>query len=92
MYKYPRVIIEGGSHTDSRGPEAYNLTLSTKRAEATVNYIMKGGNFDSSRISARGYGETSPVNECVDGVKCSEEEHSKNRRTEFLIVNPESIQ
>jgi len=53
---------------------------------------MKSGNFDSSRISARGYGETSPVNECVDGVKCSEEEHSKNRRTEFLIVNPESIQ
>jgi outer membrane protein OmpA-like peptidoglycan-associated protein len=92
MYKYPRVIIEGGSHTDSRGPESYNLTLSTKRAEATVNYIMKSGNFDSSRISARGYGETSPVNECVDGVKCSEEEHSKNRRTEFLIVNPESIQ
>jgi len=92
MYKYPRVIIEGGSHTDCRGPEAYNLSLSSKRAKTTVDYIIKNGKIDSSRITSKGYGETTPVNECVDGVKCSEELHALNRRTEFVIVNPESIQ
>ncbi len=92
MYKYPRVIIEGGSHTDCRGQEAYNLSLSSKRAKTTVDYIMKYGKIDSSRITSKGYGETNPVNECVDGVKCSEDLHALNRRTEFVIVNPETIQ
>jgi len=92
MYKYPKVIIEGGSHTDCRGKDTYNLTLSAKRAKATVDYIINNGKIDPSRITSKGYGETSPVNECIDGVKCSEELHALNRRTEFVIVNPESIQ
>jgi outer membrane protein OmpA-like peptidoglycan-associated protein len=57
-----------------------------------VDYIIKNGKFDSSRITSKGYGETNPVNECVDGVKCSEDLHALNRRTEFVIVNPEAIQ
>jgi outer membrane protein OmpA-like peptidoglycan-associated protein len=92
MNKYPRAIIEGSSHTDCRGKDTYNLSLSTRRAESTVAYILSHGNFSSNRISAKGYGETSLVNDCVDGVKCTEEEHSLNRRTEFEVVNEDSMQ
>lgn len=91
MNKYPDLLIEGGSHTDSRGPSSYNDNLSTRRAKATVNYIVSHG-IDSSRISATGYGETQLVNHCDDSVKCSEEEYLQNRRTEFVILNPDTLQ
>ena len=94
MYKYPKVIIEGSSHTDSRGSNAYNLKLSERRAQSTVDYIKRNGHYDASRIYAMGYGETRPVNRCVDGVKprCTDAEHALNRRTEFTIVNPEVLE
>jgi outer membrane protein OmpA-like peptidoglycan-associated protein len=85
MNRYPEMIIESGSHTDSRGIERYNDWLSTRRAASTVNYIVDRG-IDPSRISGKGYGETQLINECSDGVKCSEAQHAMNRRTEFVIV------
>lgn len=91
MKKYPELIIEGGSHTDSRGRFAYNERLSANRAQSTVDYIINKG-IDSKRITAKGYGETILVNGCADGVQCSEEEHQLNRRTEFTIVNLDAIQ
>lgn len=91
MKKYPKLKIEGGSHTDSRGGDAFNIRLSTKRAESTVAYIIRHG-IDPSRITAKGYGETQPVNRCVNGVRCSESEHQQNRRTEFVILNPEALE
>lgn len=90
MNKYPDLIIEGGSHTDSRGTFKYNQTLSYRRAFSTVQYII-GKGIDPSRISAYGYGESQLVNGCADGVTCSEEEHQANRRTEFVIVNYDKI-
>ena len=36
-------------------------------------------------MTGKGYGETQLVNHCADGVKCSEEEHQLNRRSEFII-------
>lgn len=90
MNKYPKLKIEGGSHTDSRGSKPLNLKLSFKRASSTVNYIISQG-ISPSRITARGYGETQPVNRCIDGVKCSTKEHQQNRRTEFVIRNPEVL-
>ena len=92
MDKYPKVIIEGGSHTDARGSNPYNMKLSERRAKSTVGYIRFNGGFDESRISARGYGETQLVNRCKDGVTCTEQEHSWNRRTEFVIENPEVLE
>jgi len=92
MDKYPDVIIEGGSHTDARGSNEYNMKLSQRRAKSTVGYIRFNGGFDQSRISARGYGETQLVNRCKDGVKCTEQEHSWNRRTEFVIENTEVLE
>ena len=90
MNKYPDLLIEGGSHTDSRGPAEYNEILSTRRAKATVDYIVNHG-IDRSRISARGYGESQLVNHCDGTVKCTEDEHQQNRRTEFVILNPDVL-
>ena len=84
------IKIELGSHTDSRASEAYNIKLSQRRAEAAVNYILYQG-IDSARISAKGYGETMLVNACSDDVDCTEEAHQLNRRTEFTIIEVESI-
>ena len=80
------ITIELGSHTDSRGSNTSNLGLSQKRAESAVNYIVEHG-IDSGRITAKGYGESKLKNRCADGVKCSEEEHQENRRTEIMIVD-----
>ncbi len=82
----PTIEIELGSHTDSRGNDDYNMTLSRKRANAAVEYIIDKGNIDEGRITARGYGETRLLNRCANGIQCSDEEHQLNRRTEFTIV------
>lgn len=81
----PTIWIVLGSHTDSRGNDAYNLRLSQNRANSAVEYILNRG-IDRKRITAKGYGETRLLNRCSNGVKCSEEEHQLNRRTEFTIV------
>lgn len=86
MKEHPSMVIEGGSHTDSRAREAYNQILSEKRAKATVDYIIAGG-IDKSRLTSKGYGEMQLVNNCSSFVKCKREEHQLNRRTEFVIVN-----
>ncbi len=85
MTKYPKMVIESASHTDSRGLEGYNLWLSDRRAKSTVNYIIDRG-IDPSRITGKGYGETQLINQCTDGVECTEAQHEKNRRTEFVII------
>lgn len=90
MNKYPELIIEGGSHTDSRGVDAYNTVLSSKRANATVNYIIKHG-INANRITAKGYGESQITNNCSNDVVCSKVDHQQNRRTEFVIQNPDVL-
>lgn len=74
------------AYTDCRGSEKYNLNLSEKRAQAAADYLVRKG-VSANRIYAVGYGEQNPLNKCVDGVKCSEEEYQENRRTEFTILN-----
>ncbi len=87
----PAIIIELGSHTDARGGTRHNTLLSSNRAKAAVAYIIEKGGISKNRISAKGYGETILVNGCKDGVKCSEAEHQKNRRTELKIVGFEDF-
>lgn len=82
----PSIRIEIGSHTDSVGSSVSNLLLSQNRADATLNYIVAQG-VDSSRLSSVGYGESRLVNNCTNGVKCTKEEHQKNRRSTFVIIN-----
>jgi outer membrane protein OmpA-like peptidoglycan-associated protein len=81
----PSIKIEIGSHTDSRQSKAFNLALSQRRAESALEYILKRG-IAKSRLTAKGYGESQLVNQCSDGIKCSEEDHQLNRRSTFEIV------
>lgn len=84
MEKYPSLKIQVNSHTDSRGLAAYNLLLSQKRAEATINYMISKG-IGSGRLASKGYGETKLINDCYDGINCSSQKHDLNRRSEFII-------
>ena len=86
MNKYPQMVLEVASHTDSRATKPYNVTLSHNRTNSVVEYLVNHG-INKDRIVAKWFGEIYPVNGCVDGVKCSEEEHQQNRRTEFKILN-----
>ncbi|KAA1242810.1 OmpA family protein [Aquimarina sp. RZ0] len=87
LQEFPKLKIDIRSHTDSRANDRYNLELSKKRAWSTRNYLLKKGKFNSSRISAKGFGETQLINDCKNGTPCEEEEHARNRRSEFIILN-----
>ena len=87
MQDNPGVKIEVGSHTDCRSSAKYNQILSQNRANASVAYVVSQG-IDKSRITGKGYGESKLLNECADGVKCAEELHSINRRTEMKVICP----
>ena len=87
MNDSPNMVIKIESHTDSRGNAVYNKYLSDKRAKSTRDYIIAKG-IDPSRIeSAIGYGEEQLLNGCDGSVRCTEEEHYLNRRSEFIIVD-----
>lgn len=86
MINNPTLVIELSSHTDSRGSDAYNMALSQRRAESAVRYLINKG-IDADRLVAKGYGETRLVNECANGVPCSEAQHQANRRTEIKILH-----
>lgn len=81
----PSMKIDVRSHTDSRAPDAYNLKLSQRRNVSTVQYLIDRG-INPSRLTGKGYGETQLVNNCTNGVECSEEMHQLNRRSEFIII------
>ncbi len=85
LYENPGINIEIGSHTDSRGSDRYNLDLSQKRALSVIQYLERKG-IDAFRLTSKGYGETLLVNECSNGVDCSEEDHQRNRRTTFKVL------
>jgi outer membrane protein OmpA-like peptidoglycan-associated protein len=89
MQENPTMTIELGSHTDCRSTKAYNLSLSSKRAKSSAEYIVSKG-IAKNRIVGKGYGESKLINGCECEGKvvstCSEDEHQANRRTEFLIT------
>lgn len=88
MADNPKAKIELGAHTDSRGSEFDNLNLSRLRAQSAVRYLINRG-VPKNKIIAKGYGESELINQCSDGVACSEEEHLLNRRTELKILSLE---
>lgn len=85
LQEYPKMKLDIRSHTDSRQTAKYNENLSNRRARATIEWLISKG-IDSNRLTGKGYGESQLVNNCGDGVKCSEEEHQMNRRSEFIIT------
>ncbi|MGB0897086.1 MAG: OmpA family protein [Flavobacteriaceae bacterium] len=82
MTDNPDMIILVKSHTDNRGTDEYNKDLSNKRAQATVAYVVSKG-ISEARIFGKGFGESDLKINCTE---CTEEENSKNRRSEFMIV------
>lgn len=82
---YPDTNIEVQGHTDSKGSEAYNRSLSEQRAGQVSAYLTSEG-IDYDRLSIKGFGETLPKydNNTDDG-------RSQNRRVEFLITANEKM-
>ncbi len=85
MNQNPAIKMEINYHTDSRGPDNYNLELTINRANSTKDYLISKG-INADRIIANGYGETKLLNKCKNNVKCSNAEHAINRRTEFIVI------
>ncbi len=91
LEKYPEMVIELSSHTDARGKDNYNEELSRRRAQSAKRWLVKRA-VNPGRIRAIGYGEKKLLNQCVNGVQCTDDEHRLNRRTEFKIIEgPQEI-
>ncbi len=88
MTQFPTMEIELKSHTDCRGPKMYNDELSQMRAQSSADYIKQRIS-NPERIYGKGYGEDQLAMDCACENEvvstCSEEEHKKNRRTEFIV-------
>lgn len=86
MNEYPEMVIRIESHTDSRGSRAYNEYLSNNRAKSSRDYLIEKGIAPERIESAIGYGEERLINECNGTVRCTEQAHYLNRRSEFIII------
>lgn len=84
--KYPEMTIKIESHTDSRGPSAYNDILSTRRANSTYEYLVSKGVSPSRILEYKGYGEQRLTNGCDGTIRCTEAQHKLNRRTNFIVI------
>lgn len=85
LNSYPDTDVELQGHTDSKGSEAYNLTLSEKRANVISSYLVTKG-ITGSRLTIKGFGESVPKYD-----NNTEEGRSLNRRAEFLITANEKM-
>lgn len=79
-----KATVYVGAHADAQGTREYNKALSMKRADSIVKFLRSKG-IATERIQAFGFGEELILNTCSDGVVCSDEEHSKNRRAEIKV-------
>lgn len=76
------LIVEINSHTDERGNDDYNMSLSEARAKSCVDYLIEKG-IAIERLVPKGYGESKPL---FTHAK-TEEQHQRNRRTAFRILS-----
>ena len=86
LNEYPKLKIDIESHTDSRGNDNYNLNLSSRRAQSTLQWFISKG-IEKKRLSTKGYGESQLINKCSNGKDCEEDEHQLNRRSMFLVMD-----
>lgn len=86
MLRHPEMKIELQSHTDARGSKDYNLELSERRAVSVLDFLVARG-VSSDRITLKPMGEEQLLNDCADGVPCTEEQHQENRRTEIKVLH-----
>lgn len=85
LKKYPMLKIAIRSYTDNRASADYNLRLSQKRAETTMDFLVSRG-IEKERLTAQGFGENSPLVNCKVSLNCDEAMHQRNRRSEFIII------
>lgn len=90
MLKNPSLKIEISGHTDTRGDAKENLSLSQRRADTVVHFLIEKG-IASTRLVAKGYGESKPIYSDdtiskMDSEKEKEAAHQANRRTEYRIL------
>lgn len=89
LEEHPSMELDVRSHTDCRNTKSYNQALSDRRAQATIDWLVKKG-ISRSRLTGRGYGESQLVNNCgcepTNNSSCSEDQHQANRRSEFIIT------
>jgi outer membrane protein OmpA-like peptidoglycan-associated protein/tetratricopeptide (TPR) repeat protein len=81
MRNNPTMKVELGGHTDAKGSNEYNISLSQRRANAVVDWLVKNG-IDRNRLVPKGYGEEKPL------VSNDDEQDGReiNRRTEFKVL------
>lgn len=85
LEKYLDLKIEVGVHSSSLGSDAFNLKLTTSRANAIIDYLTSFDWDNKERVLAVGYGAKQILNECVKGVKCRPNKHNINKRVEFVV-------
>jgi len=87
LMKWPGLKVEVGGHTDSRGSDAKNQTLSDARANSVLDYLkQKYPGLKPDQYTARGFGESKPV-----APNTSQLNMAKNRRVEFVVINKEVL-
>ena len=79
--------VEIGGHTDDRGKAEYNRALSERRAKSVMRYLIEKGGIEAGRLSAKGYGPDKPIAD-----NNSPKGREKNRRVEFVILDPAQSQ
>lgn len=80
MKENPKLEIEIGGHTDDQGSDEYNQSLSQRRVESVVTYLVSES-IEAKRFVAKGYGEGNPIAE-----NTTEEGRAFNRRVEFRVL------
>ncbi len=80
LVQYESTYIDVYGHTDSTGSDAYNQTLSERRAQSVSSYLSTRG-VQSARLATRGFGESQPV-----ASNTTEDGRAQNRRVEIRIV------
>ena len=83
------------AHTDTRGNADKNMSLSQRRAQSCVDYLVTKG-IPADRMEAKGYGETTPIidDATISALPTKEEKeaaHQKNRRTEFRVLRDDYV-
>ena len=80
LSRYEKSYVDVLGHTDSTGSDAYNQSLSERRAESVANFLANSG-VQRARLATKGYGESQPI-----ASNSTEEGRAANRRVEIKIV------
>src|SRR5690606_7893221 len=87
LKNFPEMQLRIESHTNSRGSNSSNFTLSQKRSDAIKKYLLEHGVPQGNILYSMGYGEEKILNNCKNGVFCLEMLHNVNERSLIVVLN-----